>query len=82
MAVFTSIGHENYVCNSHVIAILSTPRNSPNKRLREAAEFKNKLLDGTCGNKTRSIIVMSSNHIVLSAINSETMAERFNSNAN
>ena len=47
------------------------------KRLREDAASRNKLVDATQGRRTRSIIVMDSDHVVLSAINPETVAARF-----
>ena len=79
MAIFVSIGYSNYVFVSNIIAILS-PFSSPSKRIRDKAEYENRLLDATHGNKTRSMIIMNSNHVILSAINSETIAGRFNSN--
>jgi extracellular matrix regulatory protein A len=73
-----SIGFGNSVVAEKVVAIL-TPTSSPMKRLREEARGGNRLIDTTQGRKTRSIIVTDSNHVILSAIQAETMAQRFNS---
>jgi regulator of extracellular matrix RemA (YlzA/DUF370 family) len=47
------------------------------KRLREEAKSNNKLIDATQGRRTRSIIVTDSDHVILSAIQAETIAQRF-----
>ena len=47
------------------------------KRLKDEAKDEKRLVDATHGRRTRSIIVLDSNHIVLSAIQSETIAQRF-----
>ncbi|MBA4393748.1 MAG: hypothetical protein C0407_09375 [Desulfobacca sp.] len=73
-----SIGFGNSVVAEKVVAIL-TPTSSPMKRLREEAREGSRLIDTTQGRKTRSIIVTDSNHVILSAIQAETMAQRFNS---
>jgi extracellular matrix regulatory protein A len=73
-----SIGFGNSVVAEKVVAIL-TPTSSPMKRLREEAREGNRLIDTTQGRKTRSIIVTDSNHVILSAIQAETVALRFNS---
>ena len=63
---------------SHVITIVS-PGAAPMKKLRDLAAQANKLVDATHGRRTRSIIVMDSDHVILSAINPETIASRFSS---
>jgi regulator of extracellular matrix RemA (YlzA/DUF370 family) len=73
-----SIGFGNSVVADKVVAIL-TPTSSPMKRLREEAREGNRLIDTTQGRKTRSIIVTESNHVILSAIQAETVAQRFSS---
>ena len=71
-----NIGYGNLVCAaSRVIAIVS-PQSSPMKRLREEAGARGKLVDATQGRRTRSILVTDSDHVVLSAINPETIAAR------
>jgi regulator of extracellular matrix RemA (YlzA/DUF370 family) len=47
------------------------------KRLKDEARNDNRLIDATHGRRTRSIIVLDSNHIVLSAIQAETVSQRF-----
>jgi hypothetical protein len=47
------------------------------KRLKDEAKEEKRLVDATHGRRTRSIIVMNSNHIVLSAIQAETISQRF-----
>ncbi len=69
------IGYGNLVMASRVIAIVS-PQSSPMKRLREEAAGRGKLIDATHGRRTRSILVTDSDHIILSAINPETVAGR------
>ena len=71
-----NIGYGNFVMASRVITIVS-PGAAPMKKLRDLASQTNKLVDATHGRRTRSIIVMDSDHVVLSAINPETIASRF-----
>jgi len=71
-----NIGFGNYVVNSRVIAIVN-PASSPMRRLREDAKEAQRLVDATQGRKTRSIIVMDSGHVFLSAIQAETISQRF-----
>ncbi len=70
-----NIGYGNLLSASRVVAIV-TPGSSPMRRLREEAAERNKLVDASQGRRTRSIIVTDSDHIVLSAINPETIASR------
>ena len=71
-----NIGYGNFVVGSRVVAIV-TPSSAPMKRLKEDARENNRLLDATQGRRTRSIIVMDSDHVVLSAVQAETVATRF-----
>ena len=70
-----NIGYGNLVIASRVVAIVS-PASAPMKRLREEAGNRGKLVDATQGRRTRSIIVTDSDHVILSAINPETIASR------
>ncbi len=70
-----NLGYGNLVVASRVIAII-TPQAAPMKRLRDEAAKANKLLDVTQGRRTRSIVVTDSDHVILSAINPETIAAR------
>ena len=60
---------------SRVVAVV-TPTSAPMKRLREEAAQRGKLVDATQGRRTRSILVLDDDHVVLSAINPETIASR------
>ncbi len=73
---FLNIGFGNVVFTSKIIAILS-PDSAPMRRLRETAKETGSLLDATQGRKTRSIIVMNTGQIVLSAMQVETLVQRF-----
>jgi len=70
-----NIGYGNLVLASRVVAVIA-PNASPMRRLREEAAERNKLIDATQGRKTRSILVTDSDHIILSAINPETISAR------
>jgi len=71
-----NIGFGNVVSASRVIAIVS-PGSSPIKRLRDEASERGKLVDATQGRKTRAIIITDSDHIILSALQVETITQRF-----
>lgn len=71
-----SVGSGSYILASRIVGILS-PKSSPMRRLREEAKAENKLIDVTHGKPTRSILVLDSNHIVLSSTSSDTMRQRF-----
>ncbi|RJQ15102.1 MAG: DUF370 domain-containing protein [Nitrospiraceae bacterium] len=73
-----NIGFGNVVSISRVIAIVA-PGSSPMKRLREEAGERGKLVDATQGRKTRSIIVTDSDHVILSALQVETITQRVSS---
>ena len=71
-----NIGFGNYVLAARVVAILN-PTSSPMRRLREDAKTEGLLVDATQGRKTRSIIVMDSNHVILSSFLPDTIGQRF-----
>ncbi len=71
-----NLGFNNYIIASRVVSILN-PSSSPMKRLREDAKAEGRLVDATQGRKTRSILVTDSNHVILSAIQPETISQRF-----
>jgi hypothetical protein len=71
-----NIGFGNNVVAERVIAIVS-PNSAPMKRLKDEAKAEKRLIDATHGRRTRSIIVMDSNHVVLSAIQAETVSQRY-----
>ena len=70
-----NIGYGNLVIASRVVSIVS-PGSAPMKRLRDEAAQRGKLVDATQGRRTRSILVTDSDHVVLSAVNPETIAAR------
>ncbi len=71
-----NIGFGNVVSASRVIAVVA-PGSSPIKRLRDEAGDRGKLIDATQGRKTRSIVITDSDHIILSALQVETITQRF-----
>lgn len=70
-----NIGFGNTVIADRVVAIVS-PASAPMKRLKEDAKQANKLIDATMGRRTRSIIITDSDHIILSGVQAETIAQR------
>lgn len=70
-----NIGYGNLVAAGRVVAIVS-PQSAPMKRLRDEASQRGKLVDATQGRRTRSILVTDSDHVILSAVNPETVASR------
>lgn len=71
-----NVGLGNFVVASRVIAVVN-PASSPMRRLREDAKKEGRIIDATQGRKTRSLIITDSNHVILSAIQAETMRQRF-----
>ena len=70
-----NIGFGNIVSSQRMVAIVS-PESAPIKRIIQDARDKCKLIDATYGRKTRAVIVMDSDHVILSAIQPETVAGR------
>ncbi|MCW8800076.1 MAG: DUF370 domain-containing protein [Desulfobacter sp.] len=70
------VGFGNTVVADRVVAIL-TPISSPMKRIKDQAKEDRRLIDVTHGRKTRAIIVTDSNHVILSAIQADTISARF-----
>jgi regulator of extracellular matrix RemA (YlzA/DUF370 family) len=70
-----NIGYGNVVAAPRVVSVVS-PQSAPMKRLREQAEKRGKLIDATQGRRTRSILILDTDHIVLSAVNPETILAR------
>lgn len=75
-----NLGFGNVVPKNRVVAIVS-PLSAPMKRLKDQARDLGKLIDATQGRRTRSIVVTDSDHVILSAIQAETMAARYASDA-
>ena len=68
-------GFDNVVAAERIIAVVSADA-SPIKRLREAARRHQKLIDATNGRRTRTVIVTDSDHLVLSSLQPDTVAQR------
>ncbi|HHV39150.1 MAG TPA: DUF370 domain-containing protein [Tepidimicrobium sp.] len=73
-----NIGFGNIVSANRIIAIVS-PESAPIKRLIQESRDKGVLLDATYGRRTRAVIIMDSDHIILSAVQPETVAQRLDS---
>jgi hypothetical protein len=71
-----NIGFGNIVSANRVVAIIS-PDSAPIKRIISEAKDANRLIDATYGRRTRAVIITDSNHVILSAIQPETVANRF-----
>ena len=76
-----NIGFGNMVNAERVIAVVS-PESAPIKRIRREAEDKGNLINATYGRRTRAVIVTDSDHIVLSALQTETVASRLGAEIN
>ncbi len=70
-----NLGYGNVVLASRVVAVVG-PAAAPVRRLRDDARKRGKLVDATQGRKTRSVIVTDSDHVILSAVQAETIAQR------
>ena len=70
-----NVGFGNTVMVGRVIAVINTG-SSPARKLKEAAKKEGKLVDVTEGRRTRSILVMDSNHVVLSSVQPDTISQR------
>ena len=71
-----NLGFGNTVVADKVVAILA-PNSSPMKRVKDEAKADRRLIDITHGRKTRAVIITESNHVILSAIQAETVSSRF-----
>ena len=71
-----NIGFGNVVLASRIISVVSAS-SAPMKRLKEEAKKMGRLIDASQGRKTRTIIIMDSGHVILSAVQAETITQRF-----
>ena len=71
-----NIGFGNMVSANRLIAIVS-PESAPIKRIIQDAKDRGSLIDATYGRRTRAVLIMDSDHVVLSAVQPETVANRF-----
>lgn len=72
---FLNIGFGNMVSVNRIIAIAS-PDSAPIKRLVAEAKEDNRVIDASCGRRTRAVIITDSEHVILSAIQTETITNR------
>ncbi len=71
-----NIGFGNMVSASRLVAIVS-PESAPIKRIIQEARDKSNLIDATYGRRTRAVIITDSDHVILSALQPETIGNRF-----
>ena len=76
---FVNVGFNNMINAERVIAVIASD-SAPAKRLIQDAKDTGRAVDCTCGRKTRCIVIMDSDHIILSAIQNETIATRLAGN--
>jgi regulator of extracellular matrix RemA (YlzA/DUF370 family) len=72
---FINIGFGNMVSADRIVTIVS-PDSAPVKRLVQDAKDSGRVIDVSCGRKTRAVIITDSEHVILSAIQAETIANR------
>lgn len=72
---FINIGFGNIISVDRMIAIVS-PESAPIKRMIQDGKENGTVIDATCGRKTRAVLIMDSDHIILSAVQPETIAGR------
>ena len=72
-----SIGFGNMINANRLITLVS-PESAPIKRIIQDAKEKGLLIDATYGRRTRAVIIMDSDHVILSAVQPETVARRLN----
>ena len=75
---FINVGFGNMVAAER-ITILASPDSAPMKRLVQDAKDDGRAIDVTCGRRTRAVVITDSEHVILSAILTETIANRLDS---
>ncbi len=70
-----NIGFGNMVAAGRLVAIVS-PESAPIKRIVQDAKERGTLIDATYGRRTRAVLVMDSEHVILSSVQPETVANR------
>lgn len=73
-----NVGFGNLVMADRLVSVVS-PDAAPIKRLVQDARDRATLIDASCGRKTKSVLIMDSDHVVLSAVSTETLAARLES---
>ena len=72
---FINIGYGNMVAVGRIVTLVS-PDSAPIKRMVQDAKDEGRVIDVTCGRKTRAVIITDSEHVILSALQAETIANR------
>ena len=72
---FINIGYGNMVAVNRIVTLVS-PDSAPIKRMVQDAKDEGRVIDVTCGRKTRAVIITDSEHVILSALQAETIANR------
>ena len=75
---FINIGYGNMIAVERIVAIAS-PESSPIKRLIQDSKDAGRVIDVTCGRKTRAVVITDSDHVILSMLQAETIANRLDS---
>jgi len=76
---FINIGFGNMVASARIVALVS-PDSAPTKRLVQDAREQGRVIDVTCGRRTRAVIITDSDNVILSAIQAETISNRLSGN--
>ncbi|MBE6588635.1 MAG: DUF370 domain-containing protein [Ruminococcaceae bacterium] len=76
---FINVGFGNMVAADRVVSI-ANPDSAPIKRLIQDSKDDGRAIDVTCGRRTRAVIITDSEHVILSAIQTETIANRLENN--
>ena len=74
-----NIGYGNYVSSERLLAVVS-PDSAPIKRIMQEAKDRGMLIDASYGRKTQSVILMDTDHVILSALSCETLTARWMGN--
>ena len=80
MSKFINIGHGNMIAVSRIVAVVS-PESQPIKRLVQDAKEEGRAIDVTGGRKTRAVLVADTGHVILCAMQTETVTARLNGTA-
>lgn len=81
MGTLMNVGFGNLVNTEKIISVVSTDA-APIRRMIQTARDEGKAVDATCGRKTKSVLIMESGHMVLSALSTDTIAARINGKKN
>ena len=73
-----NVGYGNFISSSRIIAIVG-PDSAPVKRMIQEAKEERRAIDATYGRRTRAVIISDSDHVILSAVQPETIAHRLES---